>query len=243
MASTTWWFNDTGTKLADGTYSFAATATDSLGNVSASSFPFQVIINTQIPSAPTIVGASTSPGSTTGNGASKFTAPTLFGTAAPNSEVTVFLGQQVVGTTFATSAGAWSFTIAPLGNGTYSFSTTDTSLAGDVSAFSKAFQLEIGGRAPTTSTPVLLSSILGGLFGMGSGIGSSTSIFVGLATPGSVVTIFDGTTELGTTTVGALGFWVFVGPTLPTGQQAIYAEATNSSGVTGLPSAVVTFTT
>ncbi len=147
-ASTTWWFNDTGTKLADGTYSFAATATDSLGNVSALSFPFQVIINTQIPSAPTIAGASTGPGSTSSGGSSQLATPTLFGTAAPNSEVTVFLDQQVVGTTFATSGGAWSFTSAPLGNGTYSFTTTDTSLAGDVSALSNAFQLETPAAVP-----------------------------------------------------------------------------------------------
>ena len=160
MASTTWWFNDTGTTLADGTFSFAATATDSVGNVSALSFPFQVIINTQIPSAPTIAGASTGLASTSAAGASKLIGPTLFGTAAPNSEVTVFLDQQVVGTTFATSAGVWSFTSAPLGNGTYLFTTTDTSLAGDVSASSSVFQLVIGGRAPTSSTPVILGNIL-----------------------------------------------------------------------------------
>jgi hypothetical protein len=196
-ASSTWWFNDTGTTLADGTYDFAATATDSLGNVSAMSFPFQVIINTHIPTAPTIVGASTAQGSASGAVAWTSSAPTLFGTAAPNSEVTVFLGQQVVGTTFATTAGTWSVTIAPLGNGTYSFTTTDTSLAGDVSAFSKPFRLQIGGRAPTTATPLLLSSILSSLFGAGAGNGSSLSILIGLATTGSAVTIFDGDPQLG----------------------------------------------
>jgi Bacterial Ig-like domain len=241
-ASTTWWFNATGTTLADGTYSFAATATDAMGNVSALSFPFQVIINTQIPSAPIITGAGAAAGSASPSAGSNPAAPTLFGTAAPNSEVTVYLQRRVVGTTFATSSGAWRYTSAPLGAGIYAFSTTDTSLAGDVSAVSQVFTLKIGSRAPETSAPLLLTSILTSLFGASSGISTFSPIFVGLATPGTVVTIFDGDTGLGTATVGAPGFWVFVSPNLSVGQQTVYAEGTCFSGLTGLPSATVTFT-
>ena len=240
-STSTWSFDYTGTTLPDGTYSFTATATDSMGNVSALSFPFQVIINTQTPAAPTIAGVSPVAGSV-GSSVAWATAPTLFGTAGPNSEVTVFRNQQVVGTTLADSSGAWNYTSGPLGVGTYAFTTTDTNLAGDVSAPSSAFKLQIGGLAPATTTPLLLSSALGGLFGFGSGVGSATPIFVGMATPGSMVTLFDGTTVLGTAQVNALGFWIFASPTLAAGPQTIFAEATNHSGVTGLASSAVTYT-
>jgi hypothetical protein len=241
-ATTTWWFNNTGMTLADGIYSITATATDALGNVSAASFPFQVIINTQKPAAPVIAGVAPARGSSSGSGATAGSAETLFGVAAPNSEVTVYSGGQLAGTTFATSLGVWSFTTQPLAAGTYTFSATDTNLAGNVSASSAVFTLQIGGRAPTTTTPALLNSIFTGVLGARAGTGSATPILVGLATPGSVVTVFDGTTELGTATASPRGFWVFVAGTLTPGQNTIFAEATNASGVTGLPSGTLTLT-
>jgi hypothetical protein len=228
--------------LADGTYSITATATDALGNVSAPSFPFQVTINTQKPAAAVIAGVAPAPGSSSGGGATAGSAAMLFGMAAPNSEVTVYSGGQLAGTTFATSTGNWSYTAQGLVAGTYSFSATDTNLAGDVSDPSAVFTLRIGSRAPTTTTPVLLNSILTGPFGASAGFGSATAILVGLATPGSEVAIFDGTTELGTATAGPLGFWVFVAGTLSPGQNTIFAEATNAAGVTGLPSGTLTLT-
>jgi hypothetical protein len=239
-ATTIWWFNNTGMTLADGTYSITATATDELGNVSAPSFPFQLIVNTQKPLAPVIAGVESTSGAPNSNGASAGSPEVLFGTAAPNSEVTVYSGGKVAGTTFATSAGAWTFTTQSLAAGTYAFTATDESLAGNVSATSAVFALGIGGRAPATTTPVLLSSILSGLFGVSGGNGSGTPILVGLATPGSVVTIFDGTTKLGTATAGPLGVWVFFVGTLNPGSNTIFAQATNARGVTGLPSGNLT---
>jgi predicted Zn-dependent protease len=145
-AATTWWFNNTGMTLPDGTYSITATATDALGNVSTPSFPLQVIINTQKPAAPVIAGVSPTPGSSSGMGANACSVATLFGSAAANSEVSIYCGGQLVGTTFATSSGAWSYTLLVLGPGTYAFSATDTNLAGDVSDPSKVFRIALTGR-------------------------------------------------------------------------------------------------
>jgi hypothetical protein len=71
---------------------------------------------------------------------------TLSGSAAANSEVTVYSKGQLVGTTFATSAGVWSYTLIVIGPGTDKFSATDTNLAGDVSDPSKVFRIQITGR-------------------------------------------------------------------------------------------------
>jgi hypothetical protein len=235
-SATTWWFNNTGMTLPDGTYSFTATATDALGIVSALSFPLQVIINTQKPAAPLFSGVSPAAGATSA------AAPTLFGTAVPNSLVTVYRDGQRAGTTYATTGGTWSFTSQTLAAGTYSFTATDTNQAGDVSDPSAPLKLAIGGRAPAVSTPILLNPILAGLLGSSRGLGSNGPGLIGLATPGTVVTIFDGTTVLGTATASAWGFWIFTCPPLGSGQHTLFAEATSASGVTGLPSAGVTIT-
>ena len=67
-----WNFDNTGTALSDGNYSFTATATDPVGNVSAFSQPFGVTIITTAPPAPTIGGVvgtvtQTGTGATTGD--------------------------------------------------------------------------------------------------------------------------------------------------------------------------------
>jgi hypothetical protein len=309
-----------------------------MGNVSAPSFPYPVIVNTQSPPPPTIGGISPDTGVSASDGITNVNTPTLAGTAAPNSEVTVSLNSQVVGTTFADSTGAWSYASAALADGTYTFTATDTNLAGDVSAASTpyyvtidttvsppviagvarstdpasraptllvegtagagsavavyrqgvaigtaradgsgnwaysyapaggivpgtygfsaiatdvagnvsgsstVFTLAIGQSAPSASTPWLVNGIIIGSSG-NRAIILGQPIFVGLATSGSVVTILDGDTILGTTTANAFGFWIFDTSSLAAGKHTITAEATNSSGATGLLSGALTFTT
>jgi hypothetical protein len=321
------------TTLADGTYYFTATATDSAsGSVSAMSDPFMVIINTQAPAAPTIGGisAGTAPGA--GDKITNNNAPILIGTASANSQVTLFLDGVVAGSTFADSAGAWTYTGAALADGTYTFTATATDLAGNVSAASEsfgltidttvsspviagvaksqglnspnptlvivgtaeagativvygqglaigtaaadrsgnwsyryapaagfvpgiygfsavaidqagntsarsnAFTLQLGGSAPTASIPVLINGFRLG----GTTVIIGPPIFAGRATAGSVVTILDGDTILGTTTANSLGLWFFVSPPLAAGKNTIFAEATKASGLTGLLSVGLT---
>ncbi|MEA2502653.1 MAG: large repetitive protein, partial [Actinomycetota bacterium] len=331
--ATTWWFDYTETTLADGTYYFTATATDSAsGNVSAMSDPFMVIINTQAPAAPTIGGISADTGPGAGDNVTSNNAPTFFGTASANSQVTLFRGGLVAGSTFADSTGAWTYNGAALADGTYSFTATATDLAGNVSAVSNpfgvtidttvsppviagvarsrgldspnptlvivgtaeagativvygqgvaigtaaadhsgnwsysyapaagfvpgiygfsavaidqagntsarsdVFKLQLGGSAPMASTPVLINGFRIG----GTTVIIGPPIFAGLATAGSVVTILDGDTILGTTTANAFGLWFLVSPPLAAGKNTLFAEATNASGVTGLLSAGLT---
>jgi hypothetical protein len=336
--STTWTFDNTGTTLPDGTYSFTATATDSMGNVSAMSFPYTVIVNTQAPAPPVISGISPDTGVSASDGITNVKTPTVAGTALANSMVTISRNGQVVGTSFTDSTGAWTYASTALADGTYSFTATDTNLAGDVSASStpylvtidttvsppiiggvargtdpvshtatllvegtasaggtivlyskgaaigttvadtsgnwsynyapgvgivsgvssfaaivtdvagnvsgrsNVFKLAIGPSAPASSTPLLINGIVIGPSGNGKAIFLGQPIFAGLATPGSVVTILDGDTILGTTTANAFGFWVFDTSSFTSGKHTITAEATDASGVTGLLSNALTFT-
>jgi hypothetical protein len=330
VPSTTWWFDNTRTALADGTYAFTATATDVSGNVSALSDPFTVIINTQAPPPPTIGGITPDTGASSSDGVTRSNTPTLSGTAAPNSQVTLYSNGQSTSVVNADSTGAWSYASPPLVDGSYNFTavatnlagnvspvsksfvvTIDTSinipaiagvamsarstagtsglvvlgtaeagasvvvyrrgvpigtagvdaagnwsfgyappagstvgilgftavatdLAGNVSAQSNVFKLQVDNSAPTVSTP----SLAGWVGGTAGAVGSP--VLIGQAMPGSVVTILDGNTILGTTTASTLGFWMFASPTLAAGKHTIYAEATNALGVTGLLSGGLT---
>jgi hypothetical protein len=99
-------FDNTGTTLADGTYTLTALTVGPSGDVSAMSDPFTVIVDTKPPAAPTISGITPNDG----NGPNSFASPTLAGTAAPSSQVTISRNNEVIGTTFADGQGTWSYT-------------------------------------------------------------------------------------------------------------------------------------
>src|SRR5262249_4404977 len=104
--SNLWSFDESDTRLPDGTYYFTATATDALGPVSGLSAPFQVLTSTQVPTAPVIGGISLDTGSSRNDGVTNVNTPNIFGTAAPNSAVSLYRDGQLVGTSFVDSSGA-----------------------------------------------------------------------------------------------------------------------------------------
>ena len=71
---------------------------------------------------------------------------TFSGSAQGNSEVTVYDGQTVLGTTTTNSAGAWTYTTTALAAGTQVFTATVTN-AGNTSAASNAVDPVVAGEA------------------------------------------------------------------------------------------------
>ena len=136
-----WTFNNTGTALADGTYIFTATATDPNGNVSALSLPYGVTIDTTPPPPPAITGIS--PGLEVGTTlTTTSSSPTLFGTAQPYTQVTLYSGTYVVGTAAANGNGNWEFSynsINPSVGIAYGITVRATDLAGNVSNSSATY--------------------------------------------------------------------------------------------------------
>ena len=61
---------------------------------------------------------------------------TLKGAGQANSTITIFDNSVELGTTIVNSSGAWTFTTAPLANGSQSFTATATDGAGQVSPLS-----------------------------------------------------------------------------------------------------------
>ena len=149
-ASSTGAWSFTTAALAAGSYAFTATDTTSAGTSAASS-AFDVTVTSPPPDPPA------APVITTGV-ANSNESVTLTGTAPDGSTVTVSDGgATALGTTTASSTGAWSFTTADLSAGSYAFTATDTTSAG-TSAASSAFDVTVTSSSPPPSGSNLVAN-------------------------------------------------------------------------------------
>ena len=189
--------------------------------------------NSEVPGTssgvPSILLFSTDSG-TVGDGVTNDNTLTLTGTAVANSTVKVFDGATLLGTAMAGSNGAWSYTTGTLANGSHSFTATDT-VAGTTSAASTALSVTVDTVAPVK--PVI---------GSNSVSASNIVTLNGTAEANSKVTVFDGTTQLGTATANASGAWNFVTASLVSGNHSLTATDTDAAGNTSAVSALVNLT-
>ena len=132
--------------LSDGSHSFTAKASDAAGNTSTSS-AFGVTIDTMAPAAPVIGGFTTDSG-TVGDGLTNDNTPTLSGTAAAGSTITVYDGSTALGTTSADGGGNWSYTTGSLSDGAHSLTAKATDAAGNQGVASTALSLTVDTTAP-----------------------------------------------------------------------------------------------
>jgi hypothetical protein len=217
-------------KLADGSYAITATDTDSNGNTSASSSPLAIVVDT---ARPTVNFTATPPAETTDTAASFRFGANDDATAAANLSFAYSLD----GGALTTASSPLNLTV---GLGAHTLVLQATDQAGNVG--SATYQWTV--TAPVSTPPAAPSQpALAG--GSDTGVSASDGItndptptFVGNAPAGSKVTLYAGTTVLGSTTASGSGSWSFtVGngapiPALPDGSYAITATATDSSGKT-----------
>src|SRR6266702_4290271 len=124
----TWTF--TTTALTDGTHSFSSVSTDLAGNTTATS-AVTATIDTRPPDAPVIT--TTVPANYSGSSID------VTGTAEANSQVTLYNGTSIVGTTTADSAGHWNVSHISLNAGIdYNFTATAADAAGNTGHASDA---------------------------------------------------------------------------------------------------------
>ena len=182
--------------LGQGTHSFTTTATDTAGNNSTPSSPLTVTIDTAAPTAPSTpdLAVASDTGTSTIDNITADTTPTLTGTAEAGATVTVKDGATVLGTAVADGAGAWTFTTGVLGEGEHSFTATATTRRG--TAVCRVLTVTIARRClrfrpsrSRRSIPVHSTDDI---------TKDTTPKLTGTAEPGSMVTITDGATVLGT---------------------------------------------
>ena len=232
----------TSSTLGPGGHSITARATDAAGNTGVSSSALSVTIDISAPSVPSTpdLAAASDTGTSNTDNVTNVTTPTFTGTAEPGALVTLFDGLTQIGSIAADGLGNWSITSSPLNSGTYSITAKATDAAGNTSAASAALSVTIDTTAPAApSTPDLAAASDSGTSNTDNITNVTTPTFTGTAQIGAIVTLFDGATQIGSTTADGSGNWSITSSTLGPGSHSITARATDSAGNTSVASAVL----
>jgi VCBS repeat-containing protein len=240
-AGGTWSFTPA-TAIASGSHSLTVTATDSIGNISAPSAGFNLVVDIAAPVAPTITTVADDAGTAVGNITSGQTTddatPKLTGTAEANATVNIYDNGTLIGTAPADGTGAWTFTPGnALGNGSHIFTATSTDVAGNVSPATGPFTIVVDTQAPTS--PVVIQAFDDAAPGTGPLVSGQTTndkqpLLSGTAEANSTVTLYDNGNLLGTTTTNGAGAWTFTpGTALGEGSHTFTATSTDAAGNVG----------
>ncbi|WP_194271047.1 Ig-like domain-containing protein, partial [Comamonas testosteroni] len=141
-----------GGQTLTGSNTLQARVTNSGGSSSAYTHTYTIDTTAPAtPAAPTLAAASDT-GSSSSDGITNVTTPTLTGTAEAGSAVNIYDHGILIGTTVV-MGGNWSFTpLLSLLAGTHSFTVIATDAAGNVSAPSAALQVTIDTSAPIVAS-------------------------------------------------------------------------------------------
>ncbi len=171
----------TPTGFSDGAHTLTATQTDLAGNTGTATLSL-----TLDRAAPALsIGLVSDTGSSatdkiTSNSAIK-------GTGDANTTVTIKEGSTVLGTTTASTTGAWSFTPAGLVDGAHNLTATQTDLAGNTGTATLSFTLD-------TVAPVLSIALASGTGSSSTSMVTASPAIKGTAQASTAVTIKDGST-------------------------------------------------
>ena len=201
LLSDTWTFSNMATKLADGVYNFTVGATDPSGFSTPLSYPYQVIVDTHVPSPPALNDISPDTGSSSTDGITDVNTPMFSGWTEPFAVVDLYSNGSPVpfGATEADISGFWSFTVGQPGQVTYP------------GALSSILSPVFGALQDITSgSGSLLGSVAGALQGVTSGAGSILGSVIGLlqgVTSGSAAgaVLADGTYKVTATAMDIAG--------------------------------------
>ncbi len=165
------------------------------------------------------------------------TLPTLNGTGEPGSTVTIRPDGQDIGTAIVNNGGAWTFTpTTALGNGQHTFTVVASDAAGNTSASSPGFTFTVDTTPPPAATLDTVSDNIGTVqvpLNSGDTTDDTLPQLQGTAPEGTTITIYDGTTLLGTAVLDGSGGWSFT-PTTPLtdGPHSLTVHATDEAGNT-----------
>ncbi|HKN40852.1 MAG TPA: Ig-like domain-containing protein [Acidimicrobiia bacterium] len=186
------------------------------------------------PSTPALTAASDT-GSSSTDGITKVTTPTVSGTAQAGSTVTIYDGTTAVGTGTATGGGAYSVTTSTLAQGSHSLTAKAANVWG-TSPASGTLTVTIDTTAPSV-TVTLLASGGGSSKITASGTGSTTdgkvTLYLCHSTP---CTAANAAYQNATITVVALA-WTDTSGNVGAGTYYAVAQQTDAAGNTGASAA------
>ena len=212
-----WSFTPT-TLLNNGRHVFTVTSADEAGNTSIASDAYTVIVDTVVAAAPTIDSAFDDQGDMQGtlaSGANTDDAkPVLNGKAEANTIVIVKDNGVEIGRTVAGANGRWSFEPAlPLAQGAHAFTAEALDAAGNISATSKSFSLQIFiENPPDTAAITAVTDDVGSITGaiQKNGVTNDARPTIsGTAPIGMMVSVYIDDALAGTTMADGRGYWSF----------------------------------
>ncbi|MFL6633739.1 MAG: Ig-like domain-containing protein, partial [Massilia sp.] len=222
----------TSAALADGSHALRVTETDAAGNVSTRGAALTVTVDTHAPAtaaAPVLASASDS--GTAGDRITKVNTPTFNGTAEALAQVTLYDtdGQTVLGSARADADGKWSIVASTLADGVHVLAIKQVDAAGNASAASPALTVTVDTTAPAApATPQLQAQ--SDTDTVGDGITYAVPVLEGTAAANDLVTLYDGTTAVGTTHADAHGHWSIAAQTLGLGRHTLSVTDTDAAG-------------
>ncbi|MCI0581687.1 MAG: Ig-like domain-containing protein, partial [Chloroflexi bacterium] len=229
--------------LADGPYTFTATATSGAGNPSPPSAGLPVTIDTGLPAAPSVpdLDPAGDAGASNADNLTNLTSLAFNGTGEAGATVQLFINGAPAGT--AVAAPGWSIGAAGLAEGTHAFTARATDVAGNLGPPSAALMVVIDLTAPAPPPiPDLVDASDTGTSTTDNLTSQTALAFTGTAEADSAVQLFiDGAAGPSGAANGA-GAWSIVASPPPGSPRAITARATDAAGNLGPPSAPLSVT-
>jgi hypothetical protein len=164
----------------------------------------------------------------------------LTGVADAGVTVTVYDGGALLGTATADSAGAWSYTLGRLLDGTHRLTAVANDAGGHLSAASEALVFKVDTRPPSQPGGLVDTGISKGL--VNAAHNTADQALTGKTDAGATVAIFDDGAQIGTVKAGATGAWSFTLGQLSEGAHKLTATASDVAGNTSAASDVLSFT-
>jgi large repetitive protein len=181
----------------------------------------------------------TSVGGAVDGGKASSTTPVITGTADAGNVISIYDGVRLLGTATVAAHGAWSFTpTVALKGGSHSFAAIAQDSQGNHGASSAPVNVQVGTAVPATPAAPTFTDDSGHSIPAGSTTSDNHPHINGTGTAGDTITVYDGSTVLGTTTVAANGTWTFTPSTnLSGGSHSISVTDTNAAGTSSAHSA------
>ncbi|WP_162136258.1 Ig-like domain-containing protein [Zavarzinella formosa] len=212
--------------LPDGPHNFTMSAMDLAGNTSLITGTIPTITVDTTVLAPVITGISHDTGASTTDGYTSDPVQTISGTAEAGTTVQVYDNGNPVGTAILTGT-TWTYNAGTLTEGPHSFTATATDLAPNTSVPSAPFVVHVDLTPPANPGFTDFtndSGILGDNL-----TNDNTPTFNGTGEDGTVVTIMEGATTIGSDLVAG-GTWSITAPALADGPHTFTVTAKDLAG-------------